>query len=577
MFRRFLSVDFVKQFIRLMSVMKKRIWLYAFSLLGMSFSFAVFLQVIMSLKFKSLFDAATTGDFSLLNRTVGSMILLILATCIICPVLSYLNIYCIKKTMAEVRVSIFSHIMNLPLSYYDKNHSGGIISCLTNDLYAMEGAYFWPLFMSVYSIILGVGSIIVMLSLNWILAVLIIALGIISTVINARYSKPIRIIRDDIQKYLGTLTERLIDFLSGFYVIKMFHLGKVFFGYYDNSNTGLMDESMKYARKSSSLEGINFLLNYLNFAFIIVISAAMVSHNTSKIGTVIVCLQLQSSITFMFRQLGGFITQLQLSLAAADRVFKLMDEALEPQQYLLKSGGNCEKMIGMNGVCFEYDDEPVLDNITFALEEGKTIAFVGPSGSGKSTIAKLLLGFYPHKAGNIYVLGKPISQYHLSQLRDLIAYVPQNAFLFNMSIKENIMLGREDASYEEILEASQIADAHEFIIALTDGYDTFVGEGGCKLSGGQRQRVALARALVKKAPVIILDEATSALDSEHERVIFERLKDLRRRHTFVIISHRLSTVMHADVIYAIHKGSIAEYGSHDELMGRNGIYRQLYN
>jgi ABC-type multidrug transport system fused ATPase/permease subunit len=222
------------------------------------------------------------------------------------------------------------------------------------------------------------------------------------------------------------------------------------------------------------------------------------------------------------------------------------------------------------------DDVEVLRGISLSAERGQMVALVGPSGGGKSTIVKLLLGLYPVREGTVEVEGRPVGAYALTQLRSMMAYVPQDAYLFDGTIEENIRYGRPDATHEQVVDAARAANAHDFIAAQPDGYDTRVGERGARLSGGQRQRIAIARALIKDAPILLLDEATSALDSESEELVQGALEVLMRGRTTVAIAHRLSTVENADTIYVIDGGRVVDEGRHEALVGRDNLYTKLY-
>jgi len=228
-------------------------------------------------------------------------------------------------------------------------------------------------------------------------------------------------------------------------------------------------------------------------------------------------------------------------------------------------------------VRFSYSDGlPILQEVSFDIQEGQVAALVGPSGSGKSTIFRLLMGHYPVPYGRVTVFGKPLHAYSLRELRDLFAFVPQDAYLYSGSVLENIRYGKPGASEEEITAAAKASYAHDFILELPEGYHTLVGERGARLSGGQRQRIAIARALIKNAPVLLLDEATSSLDSESEELVQQALQVLMRGRTTIAIAHRLSTIEHADIIYVMEAGRVVEQGRHAELVGQAGLYNKLY-
>jgi ATP-binding cassette subfamily B protein len=285
-------------------------------------------------------------------------------------------------------------------------------------------------------------------------------------------------------------------------------------------------------------------------------------------------------LTF-FNYLGQAITDIQTALAAAERVFAIMDEPSEPAMYLhLDSTGpqNSEAAIMMKHVDFGYRaDDQVLQNLSLTIPKGIKVAIVGPSGQGKSTIIKLLMGFYPPKRGTILIDGQSIRVTELVELRKKIAYVPQNAYLFSGTIMENIRYGRMGATDEEVMEAARLANAHEFITDFEDGYQTYVGERGAQISGGQRQRIGIARAIVKNAPILMLDEATSALDAESELLVEDALHRLSGDRTIVLITHRFSAIKNVDTILVIADGRVTEQGTHEELIKhQGGIYQALY-
>jgi ABC-type multidrug transport system fused ATPase/permease subunit len=275
------------------------------------------------------------------------------------------------------------------------------------------------------------------------------------------------------------------------------------------------------------------------------------------------------------------ISRIQAALAASDRILELLDSPVEPERYPLQPGaqGNPQDaLIQFDRVTFGYNgDQNILNSVSFTIQSGQFVAFAGPSGGGKSTLFKLLLGCYPAKDGAIYVSGREIPEYRLADLRELFAYVPQDAYLFSGTIQENIRYGKPGASESEIQAAAKAAFAHEFITEFPSGYQTVVGERGARLSGGQRQRIAIARALLKDAPILLLDEATSALDSESEQIVQQALEVLMRGRTTLVIAHRFSTILSADRIYVMDEGHVAEQGSHDELIAARGLYARLYD
>ena len=298
------------------------------------------------------------------------------------------------------------------------------------------------------------------------------------------------------------------------------------------------------------------------------------------IGTIAAILHLQGNASFLFENIGSFITLIQRSLVGAARVFALFSSPTESYSLLdrAKSSGVSNQMIEMKAVSFSYEnDKKVLNNINLSIAEGNMTAIVGTSGGGKSTILKLLMRFYDADNGEIYVNGKSIHSRTLRELRDLFAYVPQDAYLFMGTIEENISYGKIGASKEEIIEAAKRAYAHDFIVEFPNGYKTIVEEGSNNLSGGQKQRIAIARAILKNAQILLLDEATSALDSESEQLVQLAINCLMKGKTTLVIAHKLSTIEAADEIFVLKKGEIVEKGSHKELISMKGLYKNLYD
>jgi ATP-binding cassette subfamily B protein len=382
------------------------------------------------------------------------------------------------------------------------------------------------------------------------------------------------------------VSERLVDLLAGYQVVRTFSLGEWILGRFNAANRELLKSGLRRVRLDGALAAMNGLGGAL-FLLPLVVGAYMVRSGQTTFGTMMALIQLNGPIQFLVYSLGGTITRIQSSLAAADRILDVLDAAPEPVRYADAALAPAEDSptlpqpdatVEFKRVTFGYsEDEPeVLREMSFVVHPGQVAAFVGPSGGGKSTIFKLLLGGYPVRQGSVYVAGRSLNDVRLDKLREHFAYIPQDAYLYSGSILENIRYGKPGASQEAVIAAAQAAYAHEFISDFPDGYQTMVGERGTRLSGGQRQRIAIARALLKDAPVLLLDEATSALDSESEELVQQALDVLMRGRTVLVIAHRLSTVDHADVIYAIQDGEVVESGTEQELLERKGLFYRLH-
>lgn len=567
----------LKEIKRFFALIKPRTVPFMVGLLGRCFIDAS-VSIVFAYVLKDLINGAINGDMSLLMKAVFMTLALTVIICTLYPVLYYMHASCVKKTMADVRLKAFYHIEELPLNYYTKTHSGDVISRLTNDVQTFEKAYLEQLKMIVFTLMFGIGSMIFMMIFDWRIASILIVFGVVSAFINSHFAIPIRKISDRIQEKTGFLTERLVDLLSGFSIMKMFHIEDIIIGKFSKVNKDVTKESISRTYKNALLESTNFLLIWINFGGVMAVGAFMVLNGTSSFGKLVAIVQLLNGMVFMFLQLGQFISQLQGSLAGASRVFELLEVSKEADSLDIKGVKDSQAVVELSKVVFKYEEgNSILKELSLKVEKSQVAALVGPSGGGKSTVVKLLLGFYPIESGGITINGKPYGQYTLAQLRELMAYVPQDAYLFDGTIEENIRQGRQNATTEEITAAAIAANAHNFILEQPEGYNTVVGERGARLSGGQKQRIAIARAILKDSPILLLDEATSALDSESEQLVQEALNVLMKNRTVIVIAHRLSTIEHADIIYVIDNGRVEEQGKHENLTLNGGTYNRLYD
>jgi ATP-binding cassette subfamily B protein len=529
-------------------------------------------------------DSIAFKDMGLLKKTVMYWVFFATGMTLITPVFLYLWRTSIVYGTANLRQAVFSHLQRLPLGYYEDRHSGEAMSILTNDVAAAEQVYQDNIFNLVSSLMQGLGAVVFMMILKWDLALLIILGGLAPLIINTLYAKPLRKVGTQSQERLAGLSERLSDLLAGFQVVRTFSLGEWILKRFNASNQQVLDVNLRRVRLESSLAIWNNIAG-IGTAFPLLAGAYMVLTGQTTLGTLFGLVQLNNPVINMVYSISGIISGIQGSLAAGDRILKVLDAAPEPERYPAPAGlpaitsavSQPGFVVEFSQVQFSYSDGlPILQNISFDIREGQVAALVGPSGSGKSTIFRLLMGHYPVPRGRVTVFGKPLHTYSLRELRDLFAFVPQDAYLYSGTVLENIRYGKPGASEEEITAAARSSYAHDFILELPEGYHTPVGERGARLSGGQRQRIAIARALLKNAPVLLLDEATSSLDSESEELVQQALQVLMRGRTTVAIAHRLSTIEHADIIYVMEAGRVVEQGCHAELVGKEGLYSHLY-
>ncbi|KAA9008680.1 ABC transporter ATP-binding protein [Paenibacillus spiritus] len=569
------SLSSRKEWLRVLAYMKPRIGIYTAGVLGNSLTEAGIFAV-MAFVFRDMINAGIEMNKSLLYRAVWTIGITAVSASILLIGFSYLYNWCVRKTMAEIRANTFDEMTRLKMETVERMHSGNFISVMTHDIQTIEQVFAIQIPSMVYAVIYGSSSVILLLMLDWRIGSILLSIGLLFVWFNRLFVQSFRKLGDRIQESQGRMNEYLTDFLGGFSAVKMFHLERKMSGHYKDAIEEVTKLSIARARKQGLIDGINFTLSSLNYAGVLIVCAYMVSRNWIGAGDIGAIVQFAIGIAFMFQQIGGLMTQLQGSLAGASRVFALVDGDKEKDLPEIRNTPMTDKrfMIEMKHASFAYETgRTVINEVSLTALQGERIALVGPSGGGKSTLMKLLMGFYSLDKGEIRIDG--VQAESVDQISDKYAYVPQDAYLFQGTIAENIRFGRMDATDKEIMEAARQAYAHDFIMGFPEGYDTVIGERGALLSGGQKQRIAIARAMVKNAPILFLDEATSALDSDSENWIQLSLEKLMEDKTTVSIAHRLSTIRGSDRIYVIDQGRVVEEGRHEQLLQSEGLYSML--
>ncbi len=479
----------------------------------------------------------------------------------------------------DMRQQLFDHYEKLSFSYYNQNNSGQMMSKLVSDLFDIaEFAHHGPenLFISLIKII---GSFVFLFLINWKLAILLLILVVFMIFFSGSQNRKMQETFMDNRRKIGDVNSSLQDTLAGIRVVQSFANEEIEREKFMESNHAfLLSKKNNYQSIGSFMSG-NLFFQGMMYLATLVFGGWLIAHGQMDV----------ADLAMYALYIGIFISPIQILVELTEMMqkglsgFRRFLDVVETEPEIINAPDavelkNVRGDVNYENVSFHYsdDDTPVLENVSFHIPAGKSIALVGPSGSGKTTICSLLPRFYDVTGGKVTIDGKDVRKLTLESLRNQIGLVQQDVYLFCGTIRENIAYGKPDATMEEIIEAARKANIHDFIMELPDGYDTFVGERGTRLSGGQKQRISIARVFLKNPPILILDEATSALDNESERWIQKSLEELAKNRTTITIAHRLSTIRNADEILVVSDNGIAENGTHDELLAQGGIYAHYY-
>ena len=547
-----------KIFIKTINIMGKRCFLYFLGILFMSIGWSLF-AIMTSLLMKNVVDAAENGNATKIPLIIIGNIICGFISLVIYRGAAILYNVEAKRAYANLCKNVFAKEIKLPFSYYEKHHSGEFISKISYDLEKMGSIYSSRLRRAVAPILQVIVYLIPMFILNWQITICFICVNVCMLIINTFLIKPIRDVSKKISNSNTDMTEKMSNLLQGMEQTRMYSAGKETIEEFIKENENFTRQSRKKFLFMALLESSSKGFELVCALAFLIIGIYFTNNEYTTLGSLTAIYSLYGVFSFQFLQLGKYLPELIGCLVNAQNIFDFIGEDIEPNcwyedikyedidNYYVKKKIKAEQEIIIDKIDFSYRKElKLLHNFSMNINKGECIAITGKSGCGKSTISKLLLGLYKVENGMIWIDGQPYLKINNMEIRQKIAYVPQEPYLFNDSIKENIRIGKLNATDEEIENAAKIAHAHEFIMKFENGYETMVGERGNKLSGGERQRIAIARAIIKDAPIILLDEATSALDNESEQFVNESLKSLINKKTIIMIAHRPSTIALAD-------------------------------
>ena len=518
-------------------------------------------------------------DSDLLNLISLGIVVIFFARGIFYYGQSYLMNYVGESIVIDVRGIVYRKLMTLSTHFFDTNKLGTIMSYVTNDVAALQGAMVANSIEIITETSVLIGSVGAMVYLDWKLTLFTFCTFPVVLFFMDFFGKKIRKSGHRIQQATADITSILQETLAATRVVKSFVREPYEIARFDQQNKANFYANMKSAKLMGTLSPVIEFIAALGVTAIIWFGGRSVIGGDITAGSLVAFLVYAINISNPIKRIARVLGSIQKALAAAERVFYIMDLTdTIPQKPDAITLPSVEGNVEFRHVSFAYNKgETILHDVSFSAKPGQAIALVGPSGAGKSTVASLLPRFYDVTEGAIFVDGHDVRDVTLASLREQVGIVPQETNLFNDTVYNNILYGRLDATRDEVIAAAKAANADEFIQQLPKGYDTQLGDRGVNISGGQRQRISIARAILKNPRILILDEATSALDTESERIVQEALDRLMVGRTSFVIAHRLSTIQNAAKIIVLDKGSIVEEGTHQQLMAKHGLYAHLHD
>lgn len=570
---------------RYMKFVKPYYWQIALTIFIGIFKFAIplFIPVLIKIVIDDIIGAEALSDAEKLRQLYlwlgGTAIVFFLLRPPIEYFRQYYAQYVSNKILYDIRGYLYGHLQRLSLRYYANTRAGEIISRVINDVeqtknFVMIGLM--NVWLDVATILI---AIIIMLTMDVSLTIVaLLAFPFYAFSVKYFFGR-LRDLTRERSQALANVQSYLHERVQGMSIIKSFALEKHEQKIFNNTNDQFLEKAIDHTKWNAKAFAVVNTITDVAPLLVIGYAGYQVIQGNLTLGTMVAFIAYIERLYNPLRRLVNSSTTLVQSLASMDRVFEMVDEEYDvTDKQGARELGRVDGKLEFHNVSFHYNDggSEVLSNLNFTVRPGETVAFVGMSGGGKSTIVSLIPRFYDATEGTIRMDGHDLKDVTIHSLRDQIGLVLQDSILFSESVKENILMGKPDATDEEVIAAAKAANAHEFITNLPEGYDTKVGERGVKLSGGQKQRIAISRVFLKDPAILILDEATSALDLESEALIQDSLERLAHDRTTLMVGHRLSTITHADQILVIDNGQLAEQGTHEELLKKRGVYYKLF-
>lgn len=536
----------------------------------------IFLTLLIAISISKVLDNSIHFNLSLFYKNLTLLVISIVSLSIVVGFRTYSISFISEAVTYNLRNKGTNTLLRMSKANLDKTHSGDSISRLTNDLQLVRQFLDNDFYFLIFRPVMAFASFIYLFHLNWQLTIISSIVLPILFLVSSILGKPISKYSNSLQDELSNMNSTTQDMLGGILTIKAFNLQDIIKEKFEIQASSSSNKSIKLGKQQSMLESITVVFSLLPIIVTFALGGYFAVNGIISPGNFLAFVSLLNNLTYPLSQLPHHYGSYRAAIEGYKRINALISEEQERESGSNFDTSPCKTIVEFNNVTFSYNDDIILENLSFSVKKGETIALVGHSGSGKSTLFKLISGFYDYYDGKILLFEHNLSNWSLKALRSKMAVVTQDNHLFPISILDNIKLSKPESPFDEVITIAKATNIHFFIENLESGYNTIVSENGVNMSGGQKQRIAIARALLSNSPLLLLDEATSALDTESEVYVQNAIKNAMHGRTSIVIAHRLSTILKADRILVLHDGHIVEEGNHNDLLKKKGFYYDLY-